>query len=121
DPNPTSSPSVVDVRRSLLGMTLAELTQLMTEAGQPSFRGKQLSEWLYRKGVLSFDAMTNLPASLRAWLEEHFVIGHAEVVQVREASDGSRKILFRLHDGRIVESVLMHERDWMTLCISSQV
>lgn len=119
--NITDAPYVTDIRRSLLGMTLPEMTDLMKEAKQPAFRGRQLFEWVYQKAVFSFDEMTNLPISLRTWLSEKFTIGHAEVAQVQEASDGSRKILYRLQDGKIIESVLMPERDWMTLCISSQV
>ena len=116
-----AGPAVVDIRRTLLGLTLEEMTSLLAEAGQPAFRGKQLYDWIYQKGARSFDEMTNLPASLRSRLGEQFVIGHAEIAQVREASDGSKKILYRLQDGKVVESVLMPERDWMTLCISSQV
>lgn len=112
---------MVDMRPGLLGRTLEELTQVMIDSGQPAFRGKQLYEWLYEKAALSFDEMTNLPAGLRQWLGDHYVVGHAEISRVREASDGSRKILYRLPDGKVVESVLMPERDWMTLCISSQV
>lgn len=119
--NYTDMGNVVPVRRELLGCSLPELHDFLEQQGQPAFRAKQLYQWIYHHAATSFDEMTNLPASLREWLNEHATVGHAELTQVREAADGSRKLLYRLSDGKVVESVLMPERDWMTLCISSQV
>src|SRR5688572_22289565 len=105
----------------LLGKDLAELTALAGQAGFPAFRAKQLYHWLYRKTALSFDEMHNLARDFRTWLQENYVVGHNEVNEMRRAADGSVKILFGLADSRVVESVLMPERDWKTLCVSSQV
>src|SRR5262245_3773237 len=116
-------------RRPLLGRTLAELKTLVEEAGFPVFRADQLYHWLYRRAALSFDEMHNLAREFRSWLGENHEIGHIEIADVRQSHDGSKKILFRLSDGKIVESVLMPEFDptgaasnggkvrWFTLCL----
>ena len=109
-------------RTPLIGMNLPELTALLGAAGFPAFRAKQVYHWLYRHAALSFDEMNNVAKDVRAWLTEHCVVGHPEIAEIRGgAEDGSQKILFRLRDGKIVESVLMQDRDWQTLCLSSQV
>ncbi|MCX7717076.1 MAG: 23S rRNA (adenine(2503)-C(2))-methyltransferase RlmN [Candidatus Sumerlaeaceae bacterium] len=108
-------------RPILLGRSLAELTALVTAAGAPPFRAKQLHHWLYRRGALNFAEMHNLARDFRAWLEAHTEIGHISLATIRESADGTRKLLFRLHDNRTVESVLIRERNWWTLCVSSQV
>jgi 23S rRNA (adenine2503-C2)-methyltransferase len=110
-----------DTRTVLLGMDLPQLTELVAGAGFQAFRAKQLHHWLYNRVALSFDEMHNLAREFRTWLAENCRIGHAEIAQVRESSDGSKKMLFRLDDGKVVEGVLMPERDWYTLCVSSQV
>lgn len=106
----------------VLGMTLQQLTDLVTQqAGQPAFRAKQLHHWLYKHGSRSFDEMTNLAKSFRDWLNEHCFVGIPEIVELRRSSqDESVKMLFHLDDGELVESVLMKERDWWTVCVSSQ-
>jgi 23S rRNA (adenine2503-C2)-methyltransferase len=108
-------------RPELLGKDLAELTAVVEQGGFPSYRAKQLYHWLYRKSALSFDEMHNLAREFRSWLAENYVVGHNDLNEMRRAADGSVKILFGLADGRLVESVLMPEREWKTLCVSSQV
>lgn len=108
-------------RPSLLGLDAAALSALVKDAGFPVFRARQLHGWLYRQAATSFEEMRNLPADFRAALAARFELGHATIAEVRESADGSRKLLFSLADRRIVEGVLMPERDWFTMCISSQV
>ena len=105
----------------LLGLSMDELKALTAEAGQPVFRARQLFKWLYADGVESTEAMTNLPAGFRGWIAERYAQPVADAEVARTAGDGSRKLLHRLADGKAVESVLMPERDWTTLCVSSQV
>ncbi|MGI8907353.1 MAG: 23S rRNA (adenine(2503)-C(2))-methyltransferase RlmN [Candidatus Sumerlaeaceae bacterium] len=110
------------MRTPLLGMDLSQLSELLAAGGFPAFRAKQVYQWLYRHAALSFEEMKNLPKDVRLWLSEHCEIGHSEIAEIRgSAEDGSQKLLFRLRDGKIVESVLMQDRDWQTLCVSSQV
>ncbi len=104
----------------ILSMTGEELEQFLLDAGQPRFRAKQIFTWLHR-GV-HFSGMSNLPASLRAYLEEtcEWRLPTVEEKQV-SAMDGTVKYLFRLIDGHCVESVLMRYHHGNSLCISSQV
>lgn len=126
----TSTPSADTGRHhSALGMTLDDWSAWMEEKGESKFRAKQVVEWLFLHRVASFDEMTNLPAKLRAALAEEFEIGLLPVVRLTGSNDTTRKFLFRLHDGRLVESVRIpanasfdgERSDRITLCVSSQV
>jgi 23S rRNA (adenine2503-C2)-methyltransferase len=97
----------------LLDTTLADL-------GQPAFRARQVWEWTAR-GAASYEAMTNLPATLRGELAERVPFSSLELDREAHASDGTVKALFRTHDGRPIEAVLMRYRDGRrSLCLSSQ-
>ena len=84
-----------------------ELTELLAGWGEPGFRARQLSSWLYEKLSASFDAMTNLPASLRARLAQETILGSLVLEDEEISHDGTVKRLYRLHDGQLIESVLM--------------
>ena len=75
--------------------------------GLPKFTGKQLADWLYKKRAASFDEMTDLPAATRRRLAEEFTFIKPEVVRVLGSKDTTRKYLFRLGDGSLIESVLI--------------
>jgi 23S rRNA (adenine2503-C2)-methyltransferase len=91
-----------------------------TLASEPAYRARQVWEWASR-GASSYAEMTNLPASLRARLEEHVPFSSLELVAEQHAKDGTLKALFRTHDGKPVESVLMRYRDGRrSVCVSSQ-
>jgi 23S rRNA (adenine2503-C2)-methyltransferase len=111
--------------RDLRSLLPDELGRLVGAAGAPRYRTEQVFRWLHAQGVASMDAMTNLPAALRAALaREHGLLPLAEAA-VQTARDGTRKLRFQTHDGRAIESVLIpdedEERNKLTLCISSQV
>ena len=102
-------------------MTLAEMSSLFKELGQPAFRAKQVYMWLH-KGVRSYEEMTNLPKSLREVLAEKYPIFAPQVVRKQESQkDGTIKYLWRLHDGNCVETVLMRYHYGNTVCISTEV
>jgi 23S rRNA (adenine2503-C2)-methyltransferase len=103
-------------------MNLDELTQLFAEFGEKPFRAKQVYQWLHGKQVESFDEMTNLSKSLRARLDEtcSITVLGKEQEQVSKI-DGTRKYLFLLEDGNVIESVLMRYKHGNSVCISSQV
>ena len=105
----------------LKSMTEAEVTDALRAMGEPAFRGKQVFTWL-RRGVTSYDAMTNLPKALREKLAEAFpfTVPQVERKQV-SARDGTIKYLWRLGDGNCIETVLMRYHHGNTVCISSQV
>lgn len=108
-------------RLVLLGMTTQELENLAEQLGQPRYRGRQLSLWIYRKGVLTFDAMTDLPKAFREQLREIALINPLQVMDVKVASDGTTKYLSQLLDGETVECVFIPHGEWDTICVSTQV
>jgi 23S rRNA (adenine2503-C2)-methyltransferase len=93
----------------------------LQERGFPAFRSRQIMHWLWVKGVYSFDDMTNLPEQLRTILRDNFIIPHAEIATQQKSRDKTIKTAFRLHDGSIVEGVLIPSGNRMTACVSSQV
>lgn len=97
------------------------LVQFVESLGQPAFRGRQMLPWLYRPGITEISEMTDLAKSFRALLEQHAYISRFSDPILEKSVDGTVKFGFRLHDGQIVESVLIPEPDRNTLCISSQV
>jgi 23S rRNA (adenine2503-C2)-methyltransferase len=92
-----------------------------TSHGDKAFRGKQVYEWLWKKGVHQFDDMTNLSLETRQLLNDAFSINHIEVDTMQRSSDGTLKNAIRLHDGLVVESVLIPTSKRTTACVSSQV
>ncbi len=100
---------------ALIGMELGELREVLG-AGQPGYRAKQIYDAIYRGG-----SMAALPARVREELASRYTLGLPEVAQRYESSDGTRRYLLRLEDGRTVEAVLMPEGERDTICISSQV
>jgi 23S rRNA (adenine2503-C2)-methyltransferase len=100
-----------------------DLTEFFKSLGESKFRAQQVWEWLWKKGAHSFDEMTNLSKALRLKLEEHFEIRPIREDLVQRSSDGTIKTRFRLHDGHLIESVLIPvpERERFTVCISCQV
>ena len=106
---------------SLLGMDLEELTKAAISGGMPSYVGRQLSEWLYKKKVSEFGKMNNISKKNREWLSENFVIGRSNPLETLRSSDGTEKYIFGATKGRNIESVLIPDKDRATLCVSSQV
>ena len=102
-------------------MTKEQLRTFFTENGDKSFRGNQVYEWLWSKSAHSFDAMTNLSLQTREMLETHFVINHIKVDDMQRSTDGTVKNAVKLHDGLVVESVLIPTDTRTTACVSSQV
>jgi 23S rRNA (adenine2503-C2)-methyltransferase len=99
---------------------LKQLESTLAEAGEPRFRVDQVWEWTAR-GATSYDEMTNLPAALRERLAGQLPFSTLELVDEALSRDGTEKALFRTHDGRPVEAVLMRYRDGRrSLCLSSQ-
>jgi 23S rRNA (adenine2503-C2)-methyltransferase len=99
---------------------LQRLDQILADAGEPEFRGRQVWRWL-SSGARGYDAMTDLPAGLRARLAEELPLSTLELVREARAKDGTVKALFHTHDGRAVEAVLMRYKDGRrSVCVSSQ-
>jgi len=109
------------VKRDIRALTKEQLRDFFVENGDKAFRGNQVYEWLWNKSAHSFDDMTSLSKATRQMLEEHFVINHIKVDQMQRSSDGTVKNAVRLHDGLVVESVLIPTDVRTTACVSSQV
>lgn len=111
-------------RPNLLGMPPAELSEALgghfEARRQPRYRAGQVREWLFGNTARSFGDMTNLPTRERTALAEVFRLDELETDTVSLSSDGTAKHLWRLHDGEVVESVLIPSANRLTLCISSQ-
>lgn len=109
-------------KADIKSMNITELQQLLQEMGEPKFRAGQIFDWLHAKQVDSFDEMTNLSKHLRERLNETAAINGVEMVRrLVSQMDGTRKYLFALSDGAIIESVLMKYEHGNTVCISTQV
>ena len=103
-------------------LTLTELTSKITEMGEPAYRSKQIWQMIYRQLIASPDDFSNLPKDFRQQLDENFCFLPLLVEKNLKSSDEqTNKLLFRLQDDRMIESVLMRYRERNTICISSQV
>jgi 23S rRNA (adenine2503-C2)-methyltransferase len=113
----TAESSKIDIK----DLSRKALTDWLKARGQKPFRTDQILRWIYLHQTDRFDEMTDLAKPLRTKLGEAFVNRRLKVESEAISSDGSRKLLFRLHDGRHIETVLIPEKDHFTLCVSSQV
>ncbi|MHA8101039.1 23S rRNA (adenine(2503)-C(2))-methyltransferase RlmN [Aquirufa nivalisilvae] len=102
-------------------LSFEELKQLMIQHGDPAFRAKQVHEWIWKKSARSFDAMGNIPKTTREWLNQHFSLQCVQTADMQVSTDRTIKSSFKLHDGHLVEGVLIPTRERMTACVSSQV
>lgn len=89
--------------------------------GEKPFRAKQVSDWLWRKGAHDFDSMTNLSKDLRERLKENFIFNPVGEHIRQDSNDGTVKLGFKLSDDKMVEGVLIPDKDRNTACVSSQV
>ena len=118
-----------DLKSDIKSLQLVDLEKLLLQTGQPGYRARQITDWLYQKRVQSFDQMTDLPRDFRAKLAERFAFTKTETVRVLGSKDTTRKFLFRLADGSLIETVLIpaspalygSRSDRRTVCVSTQV
>lgn len=108
-------------KKDIRALQKEELRDFFVAQSDKAFRGNQVYEWLWKKGAHSFEEMTNLSKETRAMLEAHFVINHVEVDKMQRSNDGTIKNAVKLHDGLVVESVLIPTFSRTTACVSSQV
>lgn len=112
----------------ITAQTEEQLLAFLTEHGHTKFRVQQIMDWIWRKRVTSFDAMTNLSPALRTLLAENFRFHTPEIVEINGSADATRKFLTKMEDGSLVESVIIpaaaaedgEKADRITLCVSSQ-
>jgi len=111
----------MDKKKDIRSLTKEELRDFFVENGDKSFRGNQVYEWLWSKNAHTFEDMTNISKETREMLQNNFVINHIEVDSIQRSKDGTVKNAVRLHDGLVVESVLIPTGTRTTACVSSQV
>ncbi len=99
-----------------------ELQELILQLGEKKFRAAQVYEWIHKKNVDSYDEMSNISAKLKSELEKKYYVNSIKILEKYESKlDGTCKYLMKLHDGNIIESVLMRYNHGNSVCISSQV
>jgi 23S rRNA (adenine2503-C2)-methyltransferase len=116
-------------KRSIHSLLLEEIADYLAIHNERPYRAKQVVDWLYEKRVHSFDEMSDLPQALRNGLATEFAFDNLETVRVLGSKDTTRKFLFRLSDGNLIESVLIpaspalygERSDRRTICVSTQV
>ncbi|WP_456376114.1 23S rRNA (adenine(2503)-C(2))-methyltransferase RlmN [Lutibacter sp.] len=111
----------MNLKKDIRALTKDQLRDFFVENGDKAFRGNQVYEWLWSKSAHTFEDMTNISKETREMLQNNFVINHIEVDSIQRSSDGTVKNAVRLHDGLIVESVLIPTGTRTTACVSSQV
>ncbi|NLL76472.1 MAG: 23S rRNA (adenine(2503)-C(2))-methyltransferase RlmN [Clostridiales bacterium] len=111
-----------DIKKDIKSMTLSELKEDMESIGEKSFRAGQIYEWMHVKLVRGFDEMTNISKGLKEKCKERYDFTNLKEVRMQESKiDGTKKFLFELADGNMVESVWMKYKHGNSVCISSQV
>ena len=108
-------------KQDIKNFTIAELEERLAEVPAPPFRARQISEWLYRKGVFDFSRMKNLSKDLQERLDAVFFVSQPEIAEITKSADGTEKFLSRLSDHSFIETVLIPERERTTVCLSTQV
>ncbi len=108
-------------KKDIRSLSKDQIRDFFVSNNDKPFRGNQVYEWLWSKGAHSFEDMTNISKATRNILEENFVINHIKVDLMQRSEDGTVKNAVRLHDGLVVESVLIPTNTRTTACVSSQV
>lgn len=106
--------------KPLYGTTLAQLQEICAQLAMPRFAAGQIAAWLYKKGAVSIEQMSDLSKVNRAKLAERYTIGLSAPVKVSTSSDGTKKYLYRTAEGANIESAYIPDGDRATLCVSSQ-
>ena len=109
----------MEEKQILLGMTPAEIQEVVAKMELPKFTGKQLVDWIYRKRCTSFEEMTNLSKSTRASLSENYEVGLTAPIKEQTSTDGTKKYLFPAGE-HFVEAAYIPDRERATLCVSTQ-
>jgi 23S rRNA (adenine2503-C2)-methyltransferase len=108
-------------KESIYGLTLDQLTTWIIEHGHKKSRALQVWDWLYRKRVTDFSAMTDVNQDCLQLLADNFAIQTLEQHIKQEAADGTIKFLFKLQDGNLIETVLMRHKYGLSVCVTTQV
>jgi len=105
---------------NLKDLSLEEIEGFIATHGKEKYRARQIMKWLYQHGATSFSEMTNLARDLRTSLAEQARISQPSIETIHTSSDTTKKVLFRLEDGLLIESVLIPGKSHWTICVSTQ-
>lgn len=108
-------------KKDIRQLDLKALTAFFEDRGEKAFRARQVYEWIWKKSATSFDIMTNISLSTREMLAGHYMFNNLQIYKEQVSGDGTVKSAFKLHDGNVIEGVLIPADNRMTACISSQV
>ena len=108
-------------KKNIRELKLEELINFLKNQNTPSYRAKQIHEWLWKKRAVNFNEMTSLSLSLRDLLEQNFSLNAVKIHKAERSNDGTIKYSLKLHDSKLVEGVLIPSKKRLTACISSQV
>ncbi len=108
-------------KEHLFGKTFYEIQAIVTLLGLPKYTSTQITEWMYKKDVVSIEAMSNISARNRALLQEKYELGVSLAVKEQKSADGTKKYLYAAGENRFIETAYIPDNDRSTLCVSSQV
>lgn len=108
-------------KTSIYGLTFQQLEDWFESQGEKKFRAKQVWDWLYVKRIRSFDEMTNIKKDTIELIANHFILETLELHSKQESKDGTKKFLFKLADGNLIETVLMKFDYGNSVCVTTQV
>ena len=112
---------ITETKKDIRSLSLKDLRKFFKENQDKAFRGNQVYQWLWQKGIHDFEGMTNLSKSTRTLLQNNFVINHIDIDLQQKSRDGTIKNTVKLHDNLVIESVLIPTSSRTTACVSSQV
>lgn len=114
------SPNTIMQKEKLYGKTLNELIAVTKHVGLPGFAARQIADWLYKKEIFSINEMTNLSKRMRDVLSGEYEIGLSAPAGSSESSDGTKKYLYEVLDGKFIETAYIPEEERATICVSCQ-
>jgi 23S rRNA (adenine2503-C2)-methyltransferase len=108
-------------KKNILEFSGDQLRSWLAERGIAAYRSGQIQKWIYLRQADNFEVMTDISKDIRTMLSQQFAIDRLEAQKIETSRDGTRKYLFKLVDGKTIESVVIPEKNHYTLCVSSQV
>ena len=109
-------------QKQIKGLNLKELMEVCEKQDVPTFRAKQIYQWMYRHHIDDIMQMNNIPLELRNYIKDNYILNTLDIENIQESEyENTKKILFKTHDHKLIESVSMIDKNLHTVCISSQV
>ena len=107
-------------KETLYGKTLDEIIAVTKRLGMPGFSAMQIADWLYKKEITTIDEMSNLSKKMRTMLSAEYEMGLSSPEASQESNDGTKKYLYKVLDGKYIETAYIPGKTYSTICLSSQ-